>query len=406
MLNRILVSAALYVLLLYKGKSHDKAFTKAMRCIRLMRSAATSLFMKIQDSKIKLSSVKAKAIKLEKYMKNISKNQAIMYFSFILFLSVQTNAKDFENFKNEHKQGVEKLKMSYKIYEKEQQADFADYKAKRDSAFTAFLGKEWQTFLKVPDVSLPTSPDSLEIKTIEISRIKPDENPNIEIINALLRAGVNETQAINIALEIIDSLGIDEIKEGQSIGIASEKDKKANPIVVSYKVDSEAISTLLHGKTKYKYVENTQKPRKNDCIVSEIKYIFPLKGTCRKTSSFGMRSHPILKQPKMHQGVDYATAAGSIVYSIADGEVIESAFNKVSGNYVVIRHKDGLTSHYCHLQKNGIVAKGTKVAAGQNIGWVGSTGLSTGPHLHLGIKKNGIWQDPEKVLGIKLRSKI
>jgi len=127
-------------------------------------------------------------------------------------------------------------------------------------------------------------------------------------------------------------------------------------------------------------------------------YRFPVGGNYRKTDGFGMRSHPVLKRAKMHNGVDYAAAAGTPVVSVADGVVIESTFSSTAGNYVVIRHTGGLTSHYLHLKDRGI-RNGSNVKAGQVIGKVGSTGISTGPHLHFGVKKNNEWQNPERVLG-------
>jgi murein DD-endopeptidase MepM/ murein hydrolase activator NlpD len=276
----------------------------------------------------------------------------------------------------------------------EQRDTYKEKMEKQRIAYKNYLKSNWSSFRKVSGVSLPTSPDSLDIKTVEIPKIKEDENPNIEIIDALLKAGVNETQAVNITLEIIDSLGIDAIKEGQSIGIATEKNNETVPVAVSYQIDSQETSNLLQGETDYKYVESNGKTRKSGCIISKTKYIFPLSGTCRKTSAFGMREHPILKKPKIHNGVDYGAPRGSNVYAIASGIVEISGFDNVSGYYVAIKHADGMLSYYLHLNEKGI-AKGSNVEAGQVIGKVGSTGRSTGPHLHLGIKKNGAWQNSE-----------
>jgi murein DD-endopeptidase MepM/ murein hydrolase activator NlpD len=272
----------------------------------------------------------------------------------------------------------------------------------REAYFRDYMKSQWASFLKVPGVSLPDSPDLLDIKAIEIPKIKPDENPNIEIINALLKEGVNETRAINIALEIIDSLGIDAIREGQSIGIATEKNKKETPAVVSYKINSSENSTFLQSKTEeYKYVESeARKTGKNIHCIVNAGYAFPLKNPCRRTSGFGMREHPILGKQQRHNGVDYGAAKGSEVYAVAGGTVIESSFTEINGHYVALQHENGIQSYYLHLNEKGI-EKGRKVETGQTIGKAGSTGRSTGPHLHLGIRKGGEWLDPEKVLGIK-----
>ncbi|RME59843.1 MAG: M23 family metallopeptidase [Candidatus Dadabacteria bacterium] len=106
------------------------------------------------------------------------------------------------------------------------------------------------------------------------------------------------------------------------------------------------------------------------------------------TSKFGLRKHPILRVVKHHSGIDLAVPKGSLVRAVADGVVVFSDPFKGYGNLIVIQHKNGYTSHYGHLEKI-LVYPGKKVSAGEIIGTVGSTGLATGPHLHLEIRKNG-----------------
>jgi murein DD-endopeptidase MepM/ murein hydrolase activator NlpD len=322
-------------------------------------------------------------------MKN-EKHKLATGLGFLLFFI----ALSFSQMDDLHKAYMKEVGEMQKTYAKERDDQQRIY-------FQNYIKSQWEIFRKVPGVSLPASPDSLKIKTIGIPKIKKDENPNIEIINALLKEGIDTTSAVGIALEIIDSLGIDAIREGQSIGIASERNRENRPVIVSYKVDSAETSTLLQSKTEgYKYVENREKPVvKKSCAPRNLQYVFPLKNSCRKTSGFGMREHPILKRQKKHEGVDYAAARNTEVYAIAGGSVAESSFSQTNGHYVAIKHADGMLSYYLHLNEKG-VNKGLNVDTGQAIGKAGSSGLSTGPHLHLGIKKNGIWQDPEKVLGM------
>lgn len=307
------------------------------------------------------------------------------------------------------KEALERREANFKEYTKKQNEAIekrnmriTEALERREAVFREYAKKHWASFRKVSDISLPESPDSLNIKTVEIPKIKADESPNIEIIDALLKEGINEKQAINIALEIIDSLGIDAIKEGQSIGIFTEQNRAENPVVVSYMVDSSESSTFLRTNKadSYKYVESdANKTKTKSCFTTQSQYEFPLKGYCKRTSKFGMREHPILKKPKKHDGVDYGAAKGSEVYAIADGTVIESSWTDINGYYVAIKHADGMLSYYLHLNEKGI-AKGNNVKVGQVIGKVGSTGRSTGPHLHLGIKISGEWQDPEKILKV------
>jgi len=127
---------------------------------------------------------------------------------------------------------------------------------------------------------------------------------------------------------------------------------------------------------------------------SEIR--IPLHYT-RISSLFGMRFHPVLRQKKLHNGVDFAAPPGTPVWACRDGVVTLAAQAGANGNLVSIRHDDGLTSYYAHLSRFAAGLKaGTEVHARQAIGFVGSTGRSTGPHLHFGLKKNGKFIDALK----------
>lgn len=111
----------------------------------------------------------------------------------------------------------------------------------------------------------------------------------------------------------------------------------------------------------------------------------------RITSGFtGSRLHPILKVRKAHFGVDYAAPTGTPVWSVGDGVVVERGRNPAAGNYVTVRHGATWVTRYNHLSRfaEGL-GKGTKVAQGQTIGYVGQTGLATGPHLDFRMYKNG-----------------
>ena len=112
------------------------------------------------------------------------------------------------------------------------------------------------------------------------------------------------------------------------------------------------------------------------------------------TSPFGSRIHPITGQRKTHYGIDYGSPTGTPVYAVAEGIVTVSGFDQFSGNKIAIRHRDNSESWYMHLSVRGVKV-GSKVAARQCIGRVGSTGRSTGPHLHLGFKnEKGAWINP------------
>jgi murein DD-endopeptidase MepM/ murein hydrolase activator NlpD len=113
------------------------------------------------------------------------------------------------------------------------------------------------------------------------------------------------------------------------------------------------------------------------------------------TSRFGMRRHPVLGFSARHNGTDFAAPYGTPVRATAAGMVTARGRDNGRGNYVTIRHGNGFASQYYHLQRFAFgLGAGRRVEQGQVIGFVGSTGLSTGPHLHYGLLKNGRIQNP------------
>nr|WP_272877245.1 M23 family metallopeptidase [Neoroseomonas eburnea] len=115
----------------------------------------------------------------------------------------------------------------------------------------------------------------------------------------------------------------------------------------------------------------------------------PLDGA-RVTSRFGMRSHPILGFNRMHQGIDFGAPTGTPVYAAADGVVVSAKNEGGYGRMVRLRHSGGVETRYAHLSRFGRgIASGRRVRQGDVIGAVGSTGLSTGPHLHYEVAVHG-----------------
>ena len=112
------------------------------------------------------------------------------------------------------------------------------------------------------------------------------------------------------------------------------------------------------------------------------------------TSPFGMRKHPVLGVNRMHNGIDMACAQGTPIYATRAGTVTTASYQAGgAGYYVSINHLDGFSSIYMHMT-HYVVSAGQSVAQGQLIGYVGSTGISTGPHLHFGISYAGSYVNP------------
>lgn len=117
------------------------------------------------------------------------------------------------------------------------------------------------------------------------------------------------------------------------------------------------------------------------------------------TSAFGWRTHPIYGTKKHHNGVDLAGVKGTSIYAAKGGTVSATGYDSSRGYYVIIDHGDGFKSYYYHMT-HYIVSKGQSVSRGKTIGYMGSTGASTGPHLHFGISYNGSYVNPARYINI------
>ena len=120
---------------------------------------------------------------------------------------------------------------------------------------------------------------------------------------------------------------------------------------------------------------------------------WPLPASDYITSDFGHRESPTAGASSNHQGIDIGASTGSSITAADGGTVITASYSSSAGNYVVISHGNGLSTVYMHCSKL-LVSEGDTVSKGQTIAKVGSTGYSTGPHLHFGVRKNGSYVDP------------
>jgi murein DD-endopeptidase MepM/ murein hydrolase activator NlpD len=153
--------------------------------------------------------------------------------------------------------------------------------------------------------------------------------------------------------------------------------------------DLEAKSKQLEKVIRDLQAKNNQNPP------SAGSYIWPVKG--RITSPFGMRYHPVLKTYRMHTGIDIAASSGTSVKAANSGTVLSSGWMGAYGYAVIIDHGGGISTLYAHHSAN-LVQSGDKVLRGDAIARVGSTGLSTGPHLHFEVRVKGVPDDPMKWL--------
>lgn len=138
------------------------------------------------------------------------------------------------------------------------------------------------------------------------------------------------------------------------------------------------------------YYDARGRPLRRRYLASPLPFV-------RITSRFGRRWHPILSRMAHHGGVDYAAPTGTPVWSVADGRVQFAGRKGGYGKLVILRHPDGMQTYYAHLSRIAKgVRKGVRIRQKQVIGAVGSTGRSTGPHLHFALRASGRFLDPAK----------
>jgi murein DD-endopeptidase MepM/ murein hydrolase activator NlpD len=151
---------------------------------------------------------------------------------------------------------------------------------------------------------------------------------------------------------------------------------------------------LLHGlESRLRYVRRDVERR--EALASATPSIWPAHGWL--TGTFGGRSDPFTGEPGFHQGLDISTEKGQPIYATADGTIAAASYTGDYGNLIVIAHRFGLTTRYGHLSAFA-VKPGREVKRGDVIGYVGSTGRSTGAHLHYEILANGKLINPLQLL--------
>ena len=174
--------------------------------------------------------------------------------------------------------------------------------------------------------------------------------------------------------------------DGKSIGVGKV-------LAATFKHHKDTFQAYYYDKEGYEnYYDEKGKSLRKAFLKAPLKY-------SRISSRFSRRRfHPVQKRWKAHLGTDYAAPTGTPIMAVGDGIVIAASFTRGNGRYVKIRHNSTYTTQYLHMSRYGRgIKKGVKVVQGQVIGYVGSTGLATGPHLCYRFWVNGQQTDPFRV---------
>lgn len=208
-----------------------------------------------------------------------------------------------------------------------------------------------------------------------------------------LKKEATKINAINTQLDSLSPNGNTQVKD--SLAILEEKIlyEKINEKLITYLFRAKNYEDLSVLKKYFAYAPE---------VLNEIPSVVPLeKGNYKLSSIYGKRYHPIHKKNKKHYGVDLAAKRDNKVYSTADGIVIAVKVDREGyGKHIIIKHRYGFKSMYAHLNKI-LVRKNQRIKQYTLIGTVGSTGTSTGNHLHYEVIKNNKKIDPFKSFNLK-----
>lgn len=194
--------------------------------------------------------------------------------------------------------------------------------------------------------------------------------------------------------ELAKAQAVLEEKRVRADAILTELNAKRRELIALYE-EMEALESLLSQQIadmEEEYTEQKKKEEEANRVPNSGGWVKPCAYTVL-TSAYGWRIHPITGKESFHNGVDLANVSGTPIYAAKGGTVTVTTYNSVYGYYVQINHGDGFSSLYAHLT-HYVVSPGQTVSAGQVIGYMGSTGWSTGPHLHFTIYYNGNTVNP------------
>ncbi len=208
-----------------------------------------------------------------------------------------------------------------------------------------------------------------------------EEKASLEETKAGLETAKAEQESARKELESQEA-AVDKL-----IGEINEKEDELEKAEAELRKAADAMNAEIKRKEK-ELAEQIAK------VVSESGFQWPLSGSYNTLSSlYGNRTHPLTGKPNNHTGIDIPAPRNTQIYASKSGVVITSERGRSYGEYVVISHSDGTSTLYAHMNRRG-VSEGQTVKQGQVIGYVGTTGSSTGNHLHFEVRVNGNRRDP------------
>ena len=216
-----------------------------------------------------------------------------------------------------------------------------------------------------------------------------DAKADLEDAKAELEKAQDDEKAEAASMqELIDAKQTEMNQYSATIGTTEDQVKEYKNMIAEQDAQIAALEAAVAAERK-RLEEENKKARSYDGGM----FAFPCPSYTRISDDFGMRMHPTLGVMMMHNGIDIAAPSGAPILAAYDGTVAAASYSATMGNYIMIDHGDSLFTVYMHASSL-LVSAGQDVSKGQQIALVGSTGRSTGPHLHFGVRKDGSYVSP------------
>ncbi len=347
----------------------EKSLDAAKQMLQDLETMKSNVESKVAELDTELASVTAQLEELQKQLQD--KIQEIENTKEEISKAKAVEEKQYEDMKVRIKYMYEQGNTQYAalILESQSIADFlnkADYVASISEYDREMLEKYEETRKEIEELEA-----RLVVEQQELEAQEKETKDKAEAIEVLVAAKQAELETVNGQIASKEQL----IAEYEA-DIAEQNRVIQELEAAAKKAEEEAAQT---GSATQKYDGGV--------------FAWPCPAYTRISSPFGYRMHPTLGVVKFHNGVDLAAPAGSAILAAYDGTVISAAYNDSMGNYVMINHGDGIYTIYMHASAL-YVSSGQKVSKGDTIAAVGTTGRSTGNHLHFGVRVNGQYVDP------------
>ncbi len=295
-----------------------------------------------------------------------------------LLIALSVNSKAQINSKKD-------LEQDFENYKKQEAQNFSDFKKKRAEELKQ-MEQEYQDYYN-------------SMVGLKKYYIQKKDTVKANVVDEAIKFESKVSASLGKPLKVTEKVVITK-DEQPAVIFQSPKPQKVEeqPAVVFQspkqqpQAEQPVEATTPPAQKQEELTETTFVARPEDADAVPVLTPLP-KSKAKITSPFGMRMHPTLGRPIKHNGVDFGSGKNTEVYAAANGKIVLAEFSKSYGNYIIIEHKDGTGSVYAHLEKI-TTTKGSKVRKGELIGYTGSTGRSSGAHLHYEVRVSGTPVDP------------